>query len=130
MLFKKSGVRRNQQGDIYQKNLSAGCVWLAAGLPGKLKNAIISHNHPADVTEYSFSKEDLELFLEKDLAVLRDVDEKYTYGFSRKPRETERLQGIFDLPADGEDGPHEYMTSKAQEAGISYRRMLNDQGAD
>ncbi len=45
----------------------------------------MSNNHLADLTTYSFSKDDLELFFYYDLDILRGCDEIYTYELNRTP---------------------------------------------
>lgn len=49
------------------------------GLGERLKNSLVTHNHPIDKTWFSFSAEDIRLFLEKNLNVLRGIDEEYIY---------------------------------------------------
>lgn len=48
-----------------------------------LVDAIVTHNHPIDKTNYSLSEEDLVFFLNRELKELRGVDEEYTYYFRR-----------------------------------------------
>lgn len=52
-------------------------------LKDKLKDAIITHNHPASTTNYSFSGDDLGLFLEYGLKTLNGIDNKYKYTITR-----------------------------------------------
>lgn len=47
------------------------------------KNAIITHNHPINQTHFSFSLDDIKLFLNGKLKELRGIDEKYQYTITR-----------------------------------------------
>lgn len=56
---------------------------------GDLKGAYVTHNHTANETEYSFSKEDRNLFLSEKIKLLRGIDDKYIYELSRFHNRTE-----------------------------------------
>ena len=51
-----------------------------------LTNAIITHNHPIKTTNYSLSKEDIALFLNKKVKELRGLDSEYEYYVQRTPK--------------------------------------------
>lgn len=89
---------------------------------GQLRDAIVTHNHPADETEYSFSKEDIELFIGENLAVLRGVDEKYIYEVRRSGILAPALpvKTIFEMTE--EDHLHYMVDKLMREAGIYYER--------
>ena len=89
---------------------------------GDLKGAIVTHNHPAEETEYSFSTEDLRLFEEAELKQLRGVDHKYTYLLERDAgRETVIPDDKIDFSVD--DIYQHYKTAKAaKEKGYFYER--------
>ena len=89
----------------------------------KLKNASVTHNHPIDETLYSFSDDDLALFLDYDLKVLRGCDEKYTYEFTR---DAENIDDEVNDWRDFEAFQHEKIKIKAKENGIGYRRWKNE----
>lgn len=72
-----------KNGEVYRCYGDKGHVWPNEDLNGLLEDAYITHNHPIDVTEYSFSSDDISLFLDEKLKLLRGVDEKYTYELSR-----------------------------------------------
>ncbi len=44
-----------------------------------LKDAIVTHNHPKSTTNYSFSADDIMLFLKRKLKRLHGVDDRYVY---------------------------------------------------
>lgn len=48
-------------------------------LGDKLKGAVVTHNHPKEETQYSFSDYDVGLFLENGIKTLRGCDNKYIY---------------------------------------------------
>lgn len=52
-------------------------------LGDELVDAYVTHNHPEDETEYSFSDLDLTFFKDCKLKLLRGVDHKYEYELSR-----------------------------------------------
>lgn len=49
----------------------------------QLEGAYVTHNHPKDETAYSFSHDDIELFIDKKLDYLRGVDYLYEYTLDR-----------------------------------------------
>ena len=70
-------------------------------------------------TSYSFSRDDLSLFLEYNLDVLRGCDELYTYEFTRDATQVD------DEPADWmnlENFNHADMIRNAKVYNIGYRR--------
>ena len=89
----------------------------------KLFGAIISHNHPIEETSYTFSVDDLQLFMHYNLDVLRGCDEKYIYEFTRNASQ------IDNAPLDWmsfENFEHSRIIEKAKEYGIGYKRWLNE----
>lgn len=114
-----------KEGELFKCFGVEGRVFPDSDLCGKIVGATISHNHPMSVTEYSFSNDDIELFEEYDLDVLRGCDELYTYELTRNALEVD-------------DEPDEWMNEYnfrhaqviyiARERGIGYRRWLNDKG--
>ena len=91
-------------------------------LGDKLIGAKVSHNHPIDYTEYSFSKDDYQLFMNYKLEVLRGCDEKYTYEFTRNADEIDGHLPMFEIT--DEDGTHEASIINAEKGHIGYRRWL------
>ena len=91
-------------------------------LKDKLQGATISHNHPIKETTYSFSADDLSLFNEYNLDILRGCDELYTYELTRDASD------IDELPQDWmneENYQHCWMIEQAKRRGIGYRRWKN-----
>lgn len=95
-------------------------------LGNKLTGSYITHNHPENETEYTFSNADLEFFKENKIEYLRGIDNKYTYELSKSLFEMEELKDyqIEEIP---DDYFYHYMFYlKAKEGGVSYRRTRND----
>ena len=46
----------------------------------------MSHNHPIDETDYSFSNDDIDLFSQFNLIKLRGCDEEYVYQLTKNYR--------------------------------------------
>ena len=111
-------------GEVYRCYGVEDRVFPDFDLKEKICGATISHNHPIDATEYSFSKDDFELFQKYNLNVLRGIDEKYTYEFSRLSDEVDEHKNIFELTE--EDAAHEASITRAETAHIGYRRWLNE----
>ena len=88
-------------------------------LGDKLRGATVSHNHPIDETLNTFSKDDLQLFLEYKLDSLRGCDEKYIYEFTW---DSENIDEIPDEWDSEENYWHAKMIQKASEAKVGYRR--------
>ena len=110
-------------GEVYQCFGIENRVFPDFDLKGKLFGATISHNHPIDETMYTFSSDDLSLFMEYKLEVLRGCDEKYIYEFNRDASD------IDDEPDDWmnfENFEHGRIIEKAKALGIGYRRWLNE----
>ena len=113
-----------KSGEIYRCYGTGNGVFPDADLGDKLMSAIVSHNHPAEYTEYSFSKADFELFNNYKLEMLRGVDVKYKYEFNRNKVEIDEHKNIFDLTE--EDTAHEESITRAERARVGYKRWLNE----
>lgn len=93
-------------------------------LKDELIGGIISHNHPITETSHTFSGEDLSLFMDYNLEVLRGCDEKYTYEFTR---DSSQIDESPDDWMNFENFEHGRIIEKAKKLGIGYRRWLNEQ---
>lgn len=62
----------NSSNSIYIKNME-----------NKLKGSYMTHNHPKEETQYSFSAFDVSEFMETKIQKLRGVDNKYIYEIER-----------------------------------------------
>lgn len=113
-------------GDIYECYGTEQEVYPDADLGERIRGATITHNHPAEHTEYSFSKLDCGLFEDYELQILRGIDEKYIYELSRLHEEVEELKSICDMIFE-EDARNEDVKDWASKHGYGFRRRrIND----
>lgn len=112
-----------KSGEVYQCYGNKNSVWPDYDLKDKLNEAYITHNHPKEETEYSFSEADLNLFNNYNLKVLRGTDYKYTYELNRNKKEVDEVD-IFSIT--DEDGIHTLNINRAKKYNIGYRRWKND----
>lgn len=114
-------------GGMYECYGTAQSVYPDTDLGDRIRGAVISHNHPAEHTEYSFSKRDCRLFEEFDLETLRGTDAKYIYELTRLNNEVGVLKDILEI--GDEDAQDERVKDWALEKGYGYsRRRVDDQG--
>ncbi|MCM1308052.1 MAG: phage minor capsid protein [Butyrivibrio sp.] len=112
-----------KDGVVYKCYGISDRIFPDADLGDKLIGAKMSHNHPAEKTEYSFSSADLSLFMDYKLDLLRGCDKIYTYEFTRNADEIEeQLQEWTEF----ENYQHCRIIDKAVKYGIGYRRWKND----
>ena len=108
-----------------------GLMWKCVGNSNKipigsdsgivLDGAYVTHNHPVgSLNEYSFSDDDINMFIENNLKFLRGVDEYYVYELTRNSQDLDESLSIFDIT--DHDSRHEMVISKAKKLGIGYRR--------
>lgn len=104
-------------GEVYRADGGLDNVDITA-LGNKLVGASVTHNHPDEVTEYSFSDKDFILFLEYKLNTLRGCDNKYEYEFNRNPKD------IDEYPAMDDENPYRHFKTiqECKNANIGYRR--------
>ncbi len=112
-----------KDGEVYNCYGIKNRVFPDSDLKEKLYGASVSHNHVIDETTYSFSGDDLDMFMMYDLELLRGCDEKYVYEFTRNAKEIdEALEDWYTV----ENYQHCYIINKAKEFGIGYRRWKNE----
>lgn len=90
---------------------------------GDLTGAYITHNHPKKYTEFSFSDEDVNSFIEYKLAYLKGLDYKYEYELSWDLFESDKYSDDPDEWKNFEYAKHNIQIGKALEKGIRYRRF-------
>lgn len=112
-----------RDGEVYQCYGSNNSVWPDYDLKEQLREAYVTHNHPKNETEYSFSESDIELFNTYNLKILRGKDYKYTYELNRNKNDVDTID-IFNMT--DEDGIHALNINRAEKYGIGYRRWKND----
>lgn len=80
---KENAVCIIRNGNIYQCHGVAGHVYPNYDLGNELAEAYVTHNHPITETRFSFSFDDISLFMEYRLPQLTGVDDKYIYTIRR-----------------------------------------------
>ena len=121
---KESAIVVTKEGLIFQCFGTKERVFPDIDLGEELVGASVTHNHPVgSVNEYSFSKADIELFMQYQLKILRGIDEKYVYELSRLTTEVDRHVTLEELMfSDGDFSRHEDVITFAETWGIGYRR--------
>ena len=113
-----------REGKVYLCQGTEDQVFPDADLGDELIGAYVSHNHPIEHTQYSFSSADFSLFCEYKLAILRGVDIKYSYEFNRNDIARDAHMSILEITE--EDYAHEMAISNAEREKVGYRRWKND----
>lgn len=80
---KENAIVLTNDGEIYHCYGIKNRVFPDLDLGDKLKNSIVTHNHPINETYYSFSANDIALFFEYNLKELHGIDGKYKYIIKR-----------------------------------------------
>lgn len=88
-----------------------------------LQGAWVTHNHPIGETHFTFSKDDLNLFIDYGLDLLHGCDAKYIYEFSKDASQVDEQTENW---ATVENFEHCRMIEFARSHGIGYRRWNND----
>ena len=110
-------------GDVYKCFGTNKAVYPDYDLGDELYGAIVSHNHPIDETDFSFSSPDRNMFSHFNLIILRGCDEKYVYELSRKNLTIDELPDNWTIY---ENYLHCSNIYKAQEMKVGYRRWKNE----
>ena len=110
-------------GNVYKCFGTNKSVYPDYDLGDELYGAIVSHNHPIEETDFSFSNNDINLFMEFDLIKLRGCDEKYVYEITRNNLELDELPDDWQIH---ENFLHCSNIYKAQKMKIGYRRWENE----
>lgn len=112
-----------RSGKVYKCFGTKAQVFPNIDLGDEFYGATVSHNHPIDVTQYTFSQEDMRTFIEYRLDLMRGCDKKYIYELTNDP------ENIDEEPIDW-DTVYNYQHAKricdAEDRGIGYRRWKND----
>ena len=106
-------------GDVFECYGIRDRVWVDVDIGDGLYGAIVSHNHPASVTEYSFSEDDPILFEKYNLKELRGFDEKYRYVLTNADKSVDAIPEEWDTI---ENFQHSCMIRRAVNHGYGYRR--------
>ena len=119
----ESAVVITDTGLIFQYFGDKESVHPEADMGDALKGAYVTHNHPiGSSNEYSFSSDDMKLFMDNNLRILRGIDEKYVYELSRQTTDVDEYASVEELLADEELSKHNDVIIFAETWGIGYRR--------
>ena len=121
----ENGIVITPDGEVYHTTGDEGTLSPILELGDKLNDATITHNHPTGETEYSFSNDDIALFMNYGLERLRGIDDKFVYELSRDPKDIDVNDfSIEDALNDksGLIGRHSKVIELATIYGIGYRR--------
>lgn len=120
----ENAVVITKTGLVFQCYGNKNGVYPNLDLGEELIGASVTHNHPiGSSNEYSFSNDDINLFISYGLKLLRGIDERYIYEFSRNPLEIDNYATMEEMMnSDGDLARHEAVIARAEELGIGYRR--------
>lgn len=115
-----------QQGEVYEligdKNHIDIDIIDDLNKINSLENAIITHNHPKDETKYTFSKEDINIYKEYKLSILRGFDYKYYYELNKNYKNNNNKINILVKDMDEELYNHLMISIKCNSERIGYQR--------
>lgn len=110
-----------KDGEIYRCTGTLNGVYPDVDLKGKLFGADVTHNHPVGSNhEYSFSKEDVSLFINYRLGLLRGFDNKFSYELDWNANNVDHQISIFEV--DEYSARHSMLIEQALVEGFGYRR--------
>lgn len=122
---KESAVVITALGLVFQCFGDKESVYPDEDMGDALKGAYVTHNHPmGSSNEYSFSNDDIQLFMEFDMEILRGVDERFVYELTRSQTGLEEHLSISDL--NEYNTRHDEVISIAERLGIGYRRYSHE----
>lgn len=112
-----------------------GTVYEVVGISGRvypeqlgkkiLENAFVTHNHPINETEFTFSEDDLEFFKNFKLGMLRGVDNHFVYQLVSDENITVRDEDYDDWFNDL-NARHAVITDRCIEQNLYYWRNKNE----
>lgn len=126
-------------GEVYTKGGIEAWISFSEDEVKQMKDAVVTHNHPANVTEWSFSRDDLRLYVESSMKELRATDKKFTYSITGRSEigvneltrvyEETRFTALdriiekgYNIELVDEYIQHERIKIVADKAGLRYRR--------
>lgn len=82
---KENAVVITKEGKIFHCAGTENQVFPNMDLGDALQGAYVTHNHPISETHFSFSADDVAMFMDYQLPELRGIDSKYHYRLVRRP---------------------------------------------
>lgn len=121
----ENGIIITTEGEVYHTTGDENSLNPILDLGDKLKDSIVTHNHPLDsANEYSFSGDDIDLFMNYNLYELHGLDETFIYELNRNYNDIDKMPSIEESTEF--DYRHSQVIDKALELGIGYRRWKRD----
>ena len=122
----ENGIVITPEGEVYHTTGDENTLNPILDLGNKLNGATVTHNHPVGESEYSFSKDDLTLFMDYELERLRGTDEKFVYEFNRNSEDIDNDDLTVEDMMSGNNYLHLKVIERAKILGIGYRRWKRD----
>ena len=118
----ENAVVVTQDGEVWRCFGTEQNVYPNVDLGEKLRGAYVTHNHPYEHTEYSFSDDDFNLFSDYELSVLRGVDDRYEYQLSRVELEVDAAPDFTEIQNSDDLVQHNDAIGYANAQNVGYRR--------
>lgn len=118
-----------KDGKVYRTFGDKNHVYPDLDLNEELRGASVTHNHPVgSQNEYSFSGDDLALFENYELELLRGIDELFEYEMNRNGGAVDEFIEYMNNPDYNPDTDyrHDESIEYAKEHGYGYTRKKNE----
>ncbi len=100
---KENAVCITREGNIYHCQGISDAVYPGYDLGDELTGAYVTHNHPISETHFSFSYDDISIFMDYKLPELTGVDEEYKYVIRRTEETIYAERSILEHAYKGEN---------------------------
>ena len=120
----ENGIVITPEGEVYHATGDESTLNPILELGDKLNGATVTHNHPAGESEYSFSDDDMNLFMNHELERLRGIDENFAYELNHDPNDID--DPVFFGDVNEFNYRHSQVVDKAKDYGIGYRRWSRE----
>lgn len=114
-----------KDGSVYEVVGTSGRVHPELIGDSLLDKAFLTHNHPVNETDYTFSDDDIDMFINLKISVLRGTDIEYDYQVSK--------DGLQTLVDDDEvdyfnvkNGRHAMIAHRCRNSGLHYWRKKHE----
>lgn len=116
-----------KNGDVFRCRGALNSVRPDIDLGDKIKGAVMTHNHPANSNnEYSFSDDDVQMFINYNLLKMRGIDERYIYELTRNSKDIDKNMTLEEVMQSDDAARHEKMIEIARKNGFGYRRWKHE----
>ena len=100
---KENAVCITREGTVYHCEGISNAVYPGYDLGDELAGAYVTHNHPISETHFSFSYDDISIFMDYKLPELTGVDEEYKYVIRRTEKTTYAERSVLEHSYKGEN---------------------------